>query len=333
MKFRTASVAVGLLATSANAASSHQTFKVPKEPLRVETFINPGPSLDMVSSLIIGSEAAVLIDMPLAIPQAKNLASWIKNTTDKPLVSVFTTHFHPDHYLSGAAVLEEFPDTKYYANSHAVAHIEVEAVRKVAQWKDTLGNDAIVDTVAIPTPHDFTFFTLPGDEDTPVELLSPPGGNTIDETFFWIPSIKTVIAGDSVYSHQMHMWLADLLTPELTESWLTTIEFISYLEPSLIIPGHALDNTIFGSAVDLEHTYSYVKYFKDNIESKGINSFTPQEISNMLNSTFPGLAETTTSATLLNITAEEFGRGGSRQPRFTDLHVYNNLQVLDGWIL
>jgi hypothetical protein len=113
---------------SATAVTTSNSSK-----LRVENFINSGPSLDMVSSLIIGSEAAVLIDMPLAVPQAEALAAWVANTTDKPLVAAFSTHFHPDHYLSGAALLAQFPETKYYANSRAVALIKNEAQEKVCR--------------------------------------------------------------------------------------------------------------------------------------------------------------------------------------------------------
>lgn len=100
--------------------------------LRIENFINTGPSLDMVSSLIIGSHATVVIDLPFAVPQALALAEWVANTTDKPLVAAFATHFHPDHYLGGAAFFARFPDTKFYANSRAVALIENEVDEKVS---------------------------------------------------------------------------------------------------------------------------------------------------------------------------------------------------------
>lgn len=116
--------------------------------LRVESFINPGPSLDMVSSLIIGSEAAMVVDLPLAVPQAVALADWVANTTDKPLVAAFSTHFHPDHYLSGAAFLARFPETKFYANSRAVALIENEVEQKVIQME-------------CPTPHLGVVHSLP----------------------------------------------------------------------------------------------------------------------------------------------------------------------------
>ncbi|KAH7126074.1 metallo-beta-lactamase family protein [Dactylonectria macrodidyma] len=320
-------VALGAIINSATARPSC------KNTLRVETFLNTGPSLEVVSSLIIGSEAAVIIDLPLAIPQAEALAEWVRNTTDKPLVAAFSTHSHPDHYLGGAAFLDRFPDAKYYANSKVVEFIANEAPHKAEFWRATLGDELVVDNVTIPTPYDFTFFALPGDEGFPIHLVSPLVGDTIDETLFWIPSISTLIAGDAVYSHDMHLWLADLLTPALTEAWLSTLDFVESLKPRTIIPGHSLSSKKFGSNVDLEHTRKYVTYFKNKIQSKGEDFFTPKEIYKMLNSAFPHLLPKTsqTSAFLLNFTSEQFGRGGQRQIHYVDLASFNNLTELEGW--
>ncbi|EEU36314.1 uncharacterized protein NECHADRAFT_7484, partial [Fusarium vanettenii 77-13-4] len=221
--------------------------------------------LNMVSSLVIGSEAGMIIDLPLAVPQAVALADWLANTTDKPLVAAFSTHFHPDHYLSGAAFLARFPETKLYANSRAVALIENEVKQKIATWKGILGPDAVADKAVIPIPYDFTFFTLPGDESTTIHLISPLVADTIDETLFWIPSISTFIAGDAVYSHTVHLWLADLLSPTLSEAWLSTLHFVESLSPKRIILGHSLTLKGFGPKVDLKHSSDYVKFFKDEI--------------------------------------------------------------------
>lgn len=120
-----------LLAASAACVSCHLR-------LRTEHFLNSGPSLDMVSTLIIGSEAAAIIDLPLAVPQAIELAEWVANTTDKPLVAAFSSHFHPDHYLSGAAFLAKFPATKFYANSKAVGLIKNDAAVRVSRIKPRL---------------------------------------------------------------------------------------------------------------------------------------------------------------------------------------------------
>lgn len=37
---------------------------------------------------------------------------------------------------------------------------------------------------------------LPGDEGAPIELVGLVSVDTIDETLFWIPSTRTLIAGD-----------------------------------------------------------------------------------------------------------------------------------------
>ncbi|KAM0277197.1 hypothetical protein ACHAQH_005980 [Verticillium albo-atrum] len=112
-----------------------------------------------------------------------------------------------------SAFQERLPETKFYANSKVVGLITNDAEERIKVWKTILGDNAIVDKAAIPIPYDFTLITLPGDEWSPIYLISALVADTIDETLFWIPSISSLIAGDSVYGHTMHMWLVDLLSP------------------------------------------------------------------------------------------------------------------------
>lgn len=198
---------------------------------------------------------------------------------------------------------------------------------KIKFWKAQLGDELVVDEAAIPTPYDFTFFALPGNESSPIHLLSPLVADTIDETIFWVPSISTPIAGDTVYSHTMHLWLADLLSPALTEGWLSTIDFIEHLKPQRIIPGHSLSPENVDPAIDLNHCRSYIEFFQREIEAQGPDFFTPGEIFDKFNTAFPGLLDLTSSQTsnsLLNITAEEFGSGDTRQMHGIDLASFND---------
>ena len=186
---------------------------------------------------------------------------------------------------------------------------------------------------SIPVPYDFTFFTLPGDESTPIQLLSPIGGDTVDETLFWIPSIRTLIAGDSVSGHETHMWLADMLTPALTSSWLATMDFIEYLKPEVIIAGHAVTQSGITAPQNFQYSRSYIEFWQKNIESKGVDFFTPQQIVSEFNKTFPRLLERSGSAGILNITAQQFGRNGTRQDIGVDLAAYVDVKILTGWII
>ncbi|KAF4459416.1 Beta-lactamase [Fusarium albosuccineum] len=145
-----------------------------KQPscLRVENFINEGIGFNVISSLIIGSESAVLVDVPIDIPHAEVLADWIRNTTDKPLVAVFTTHHHPDHNLGARAILDQFDQASFFASKNAVKHLINETPQMSERMRLAFGRDNITDNPALPSVYPNTFFTLSGHEDEPIHLIS-----------------------------------------------------------------------------------------------------------------------------------------------------------------
>lgn len=197
------------------------------------------------------------------------------------------------------------------------------------------GRENIVQKPTLPEPYNYSIFTLPGDEASPVHLINPMTGDTVDETLIWIPSISTLIAGDAVYGDSIHVWLADLLTPALTAAWLSTLDFIENLAPKMIIPGHAINTKGFCATRDLEYSKKYLQLFQSEIEAKGIDFYTPTEIFNIFDDAFPGLLQSnmSTSSTILNLTANEFGSGGSRFPLYVDLKSHTNISELEGWKL
>ncbi|KAM0184262.1 hypothetical protein ACHAPC_006203 [Botrytis cinerea] len=301
-------------------------------PLRVETFIHQDVSLNMVSSLVIGSEAAMLIDLPLAISSAKSLNAWVRTKTNKPIVAAFTSHNHPDHYLGARIFLDEFPNATFYANPNAVEGITIGAPITSAYWSSVIGPSEVVQNASVPTPFPYSFFTLPGDPEYPIHLIQPLTGDTVDETLFWIPSSRTLISGDTVYGGKMHIFMADMLTPELTASWVSTLDFLSNMKPKVIIPGHSLANVSFVGTENIKSTREYLEFWQTEVESKGSDYYTPQELYQLLDQRFPGRHDST-SEVLLNITVENFGKGGTRFAHFIDFTVYTDEKELDGWEL
>ncbi|KAK0942844.1 hypothetical protein LTR29_005584 [Friedmanniomyces endolithicus] len=69
--------------------------------LQTDHIVLSEKGLSSVSTLILGSKSAVLIDPPFLVPDAKAVVEWIKKKTSLPLKAVFVTHHHPDHYSHG----------------------------------------------------------------------------------------------------------------------------------------------------------------------------------------------------------------------------------------
>lgn len=56
--------------------------------------------LSSVTTLIVGSKAAAIIDPPFLIPDANAVVDCAKEKLSVPLKAVFVTHHRPDHYFS-----------------------------------------------------------------------------------------------------------------------------------------------------------------------------------------------------------------------------------------
>ena len=67
--------------------------------------------LSSVTTLIVGSKAAALIDPPFLIPDANAVVDWAKNKVSVPLKAVFVTHHHPQHYFSANPIFDAFPES------------------------------------------------------------------------------------------------------------------------------------------------------------------------------------------------------------------------------
>jgi glyoxylase-like metal-dependent hydrolase (beta-lactamase superfamily II) len=163
----------------------------PPGSLKVHTHISSETGLSSVTSIIIGSKSAIIIDPPFLIPDANSIVQQTKSLTSNPVVAVFVTHHHPDHYFSANPILEAFPKAKFYAAPYVRAGIDRENVPVAPQR---------------PEPYSYSFFILEGDEASPVCLLGPVQGDSVDHTLFWLPVEKTLITGDAVYARSTHAW-------------------------------------------------------------------------------------------------------------------------------
>jgi len=86
------------------------------------------------------------------------------------------------------------------------AGIDREYDEKVKFWPTVYGKENVPASPTKPTPFHHSLFVLEGNEQSPVILLGPLQGDSVDHTLFWLPSEKTIICGDAVYARSTHVW-------------------------------------------------------------------------------------------------------------------------------
>ncbi|MGW6915675.1 MBL fold metallo-hydrolase [Kitasatospora sp. NPDC054939] len=239
---------------SADRAAEPGADAAPLRPLETAVFTGPESAFFATSTLILGEQAAILVDAQLTRSAGRELAEWIAGK-NRRLLAVVITHHHPDHYFGVEEVLKLFPDARLLAAPPVVDGILRTAAAKVAQWKPVYGDD-IPDHPLVPAP------LLPQPlvldrQVIPVLLLGQ--GDCGGSTVVHVPSIRTVIAGDFVWNGT-HVWTADT-DPEERIEWGRNLGRIAELGADRVIAGHRAPDRGDDAAPVLAFTGEYLQDF------------------------------------------------------------------------
>lgn len=119
--------------------------------------------------------------------------------------------------------------------------------------------------MSIAEVYPYSFITLKDNPTSPIMLLGPVQGDSIDHTIFWLPIEKVVVTGDCMYGRSVHAWVEELETKELLSAWKSTLDLIESLGPERIITGHACEGVELNAKEDLAYNRKYLKLFEDKI--------------------------------------------------------------------
>jgi glyoxylase-like metal-dependent hydrolase (beta-lactamase superfamily II) len=232
----------------------------------------------VTSTLVKGEKDAVLIDAQFTLADAKKVADAVA-ATGKTLTTVFVTHSHPDHYFGFPAIKERFPNARLLALPQTIVDIEKTWEAKVKQWKPQY-KDAITSKPVIPEPLATSSIDLEGQK---LEVVGAQQGDSVDNSYVWIPSLKTVITGDIVYDG-VFPWTAET-TPEARKAWSGTLDKLSALKPEQVVPGHQKTDKKLNPE-SIAFTKNYLSAFDEALSV----SKTPAELQGKIKAKYPDTA-------------------------------------------
>lgn len=74
--------------------------------------------------IVLTSAGLVMVDPGSTVHIGNNVLAEVKKVSDKPIVAVFNTHIHGDHWLANQAIKAAYPDVKIYGHPEMLAEIE-----------------------------------------------------------------------------------------------------------------------------------------------------------------------------------------------------------------
>ncbi|WP_328367794.1 MBL fold metallo-hydrolase [Micromonospora zamorensis] len=184
------------------------------------------------STLIFGTEEALLVDPPFTHEQIATVGDWIAQS-GKRLTYIYATHGHGDHWFGAGELVKRFPGAVTYATPGTIDVMRQQATVGRSQLFDQVFPGLIPETPVDAVPVPAEGFLLEGNLIQPVET----GHTDTDQTtVLHVPSIGLVVAGDVVYNG-VHQYIVETADGGLRE-WLKALDRVEALAPRAVVAGH-----------------------------------------------------------------------------------------------
>lgn len=210
----------------------------------------------VTSTIIYGDNDAILVDAQFTLSNAHRLLADLMELK-RNLKIIFLTHLHPDHYLGLEVIKSVYPDAEVIAFKKVADDINQAYNFKIDYWGNTIlkTNGAKIKFEVTRLEDDIICL-----EGQSINILGNLCGDCVDISALWIPSIRTLIASDLVFSG-CHVWIADMRSPEQVKQWLETLDKLESLEPAMVIPGHSSFSSLTLSPSSIGFTRQYINDF------------------------------------------------------------------------
>src|SRR5215469_15058968 len=215
----------------------------PAGNLSYDVFVNDPPPQDgflpngepkrfspVASTLIYGSQDAVLTDPGMTADQARVLGDWVA-AKGRNLTDIFITHGHGDHWFAAGLLAERF-GARVVASAGTIAQMHANAATRPFLWDKVYKGIPPSPVTAATVPGNR--FTLEGHDLVIVEVGQT---DSADTTVLHIPDLGLVVAGDVIYNG-VHMYLTQGAVAGGFGPWREAIDKVQAFEPRHIVAGH-----------------------------------------------------------------------------------------------
>lgn len=182
--------------------------------------------------LVLTSLGVVVVDPGSSLYIGEMIVKKIRTLTDKPVVAVFNTHGHGDHWLGNHGIRKHYPDVVIYGHQAMINGINngegamwidainkrsdgaIEGTRVIAPSKPVKGGDSI-------RIGDITF-----------EVIDPGKAHSDSDLMLHLKEEQVLVFGDTLRARNLSPFMASF------KNNLAALDMGEKLEARFYIPGH-----------------------------------------------------------------------------------------------
>ena len=224
------------------------------------------------------SEGLVIVDPGSTVHVGKDVLRKVKTISDQPIVAVFNTHIHGDHWLANQAIKAAYPEVKIYGHPQMLAEVEEGEGENWVEMMATLTEGASKGTMVEPP----TIAVDHGDVitvgDTSFKIHHYGTSHTKTDIMIEVPELSLVFLGDNVLAQRLPR------TSDGTfQGNINAINMILETQSNTFVPGHGPT----GNKAMVEDYLNYLtvvyaaaeKAFEEDLDSSDVIGITSKTTS------------------------------------------------------
>jgi len=204
-------------------------------------------------AFIVTENGVVVIDPGSSVHTGNMLLREIRKVTDMPVIAVFDTHIHGDHWLGNDAIQRSYPDADIYAHNKTISMINS---GEGQSWLDLMHDmtKGATDGTKIVNAKD----ALKGGEDLSIgghqfQIIHHGQAHTVTDIMILYKQDNVLFTGDNVTNKRIIR-----MVDASFKGSIETIEKAKSLQAAIIVPGHG--KTGGSELLDKYHAYLSILY-------------------------------------------------------------------------
>ena len=220
----------------------------PFEKVAENTWVIHGP-LDMPNpanqgfmnnpGVVLTSEGAVIVDPGSSLQSGEMVLRMLKDVTDQPVVAVFNTHIHGDHWLGNQAIRAAYPNVPIYGHTEMLAMIKDGAGDTWVELMDKLTEGATKGTLVVGPDNALNHGDTIKVGNKTFRIHHHGQAHTRTDLMIEVVEDSVVFLGDNVTTNRI---------PRMTDGNFTgninSVDLILEVDATTWIPGHGTGGTL-----------------------------------------------------------------------------------------
>jgi len=221
------------------------------------------------------SSGLVMIDPGSTVQVGENVLAEVKKISDSPIVAVFNTHIHGDHWLANQAIKAAYPDVKIYGHPEMMVEIKNGEGENWVNTMNTLTEGASLGTEVVAPNLTVNNTDVIKVGDTEFKIHHFGIAHTTSDIMIEVVESSVIFLGDNVLS---------LRIPRTSDGQfqgnIATIKTILESDIKTYVPGHgptgdkAMVETYLNYLVQIYEAAK--KAFEDDLDSSDVITITKE---------------------------------------------------------